>query len=173
VSYLVQIVVAPPDPKAQLTDSEASGCCNPTLTADRAKLLSIQKKIDAQTEVRAGHIKWMQDATDAIAKVNRQMSQTNETVFELTQDIAVLQQQIDQINKKIRADILQQNLEDAQAQLATIEQQQQAIATQAASLSGQAASLIEKNNGFEKQLDKIPPGIIPQVVADQNAPSTS
>jgi len=156
VNYWVQIVYPPPDPKAGLSDQEAAGCCNPTLAADRAQMLVLQKKIDAQTEVRAGHIKWMQDALDAIAKVQRQIVATNETVFELTQDITLLEQQIDQIQKKIRSDILKQNLEAAQQELANIQQNQDSIDTQKDGIQAKAGALIQKQQDIQTQLNKIP-----------------
>jgi len=128
------------------------------------------KKIDAQTEIRASHLKWMQDAQDAIAKVLRQISQTNETVFELTQDISVIQTQVDQINKKIRADILKQNLEDAQAELAKVKDNQDSIAVQKAKLEAQAQVFIDKTSSYVSQLKKHP-GPNPEIVAALNDPN--
>jgi len=166
----VQIVNPPPDPKASETDMEASGCCNPTLAADRAKMADLQKQIDAQTEVRAGHIKWMQDAQDAMAKVQRQIGATNETIFELSQDINLLEQQIEQIQKKIRADILQQNLQAAQDQLTQIQQNADSIATQKDSVQSKADALVQKQNGILAQLNAIPHQNI-ELVAEQNDPT--
>jgi len=155
-NWWIQIPHAPKDPKAGQTDLEGGGCCNPALAADRAKMLELQKKIDAQTEIRAGHIKWMQDAEDAIAKVLRQIAATNETVFELTQDISVLETQIDQIRKKIRADKLKADLENAQDELEKIKDNESSVEVQKDKVSSQQAALIEKIGDIKKQIARVP-----------------
>jgi len=171
VQWLVQVPDAPPDPKQSPTSEESAGCCSPTLTADRAQLVTLQTQIDALTETRSGHIKWTQDANDAIAKVQRQLSATNETIFELTQDISLLQNQIDQINKKIRADILTQNLQAAQDQLTAIQANQDSIAAQKDSIQSKADALIQQQQQIQTQLNAVPNQNI-ELVAEENDPST-
>jgi len=168
--WWIQIVHAPPDPNAAITDTEAAGCCNPTMAADRAKMLALQTQIDAQTEIRAGHIKWLQDAEDAITKVLRQIATTNETVYELTQDISVLETQIDQIRKKIRADKLQQDLATAQDELQTIQDNEASVAAQKDQTTSQQAALVEKIAGLQTQMNGVPQQNI-QLVADKYDPN--
>jgi len=171
IPYWIQIVYPPPDPKQDPTDNQKAGCCNPTLVADRAKLASLQKQIDAQTEIRSGHIKWMQDAQDAILKVQRQISATNETVFELTQDIQLLDEQMEQIRRKIRADILTDQLQTQQQELDDIKTKQTQIASQKASIQGKQQALLEEANNFQQQINSIKPQVVPEVIGAKYDPN--
>jgi hypothetical protein len=143
-----------PDPPEAVAEScSGDDCANLRARLSRSKIIALEARVAAKKAVVDAHDDWLADAKNAAERLNKQISEVEEQRGSAQEELDGLALQKADLEKTMKRDLLQDELERAQQNLRDVARQTDQLQSAHRAIDARAAKVQESMFGLGKQLN--------------------